>query len=586
MKLSAAARPTHERVLGLIWGAAAGDALGWPQELRSSIVGGQKAKDTLSPQPHYRDWERYAGSRFSGKYRDPVGRGQYSDDTQLLCAVGRSLLSGDEWYERLTRVELPAWKVYQRGGGGAVLRAATAWAEGRAPWVTGKSARQRESVEQYRNAGANGVAMRIAPHVVWWTDDQDLAVNVLRDGLATHGHPRALVGALLYAGALRAALRSKETLQYGGLIESSRDALADDQWAASLLPPEWGEKRAVEAFRAAWRAALDESAEGLNIIERSLARGAMSDPEEVLRDLGCVDSPVSGAGTVTALGAIYIASRAAARPMSGLLMAAFLRKADTDTLASMTGAMLGALHGPHWLGPLSDMQDSGYLLNMGDALTEQRQVRLPAAPESLARASTNMSTLLSATDVGSASQFVDGRHFVLLEKVPLEGSNRVRAVLALEDGQIVYIDVHQANESVAQPRISEVPSGADAGFSKGAPEARTSARASTDANPTVTVQVSLLTRNLNKTGAFYARLLGREVDVLPHRRVRVADGLVFRQADGMDLQGTEESLVTLTVRDLRESARSLNAEVSFGSDGEEVRGQDPDGRWVQIVQAK
>jgi len=53
---------------------------------------------------------------------------------------------------------------------------------------------------------------------------------------------------------------------------------------------------------------------------------------------------------VTTAGVLYLASRHAAEPIQGLLRAAFSRGADTDTLAAMTGAILGALHGPDWLG--------------------------------------------------------------------------------------------------------------------------------------------------------------------------------------------------------------------------------------------
>jgi ADP-ribosylglycohydrolase len=583
--MSATVGLDQDRVAGLMWGAAAGDALGWPQELRSSIVGGQKTKDDFHPQPHYRAWERSAGSRFSGRYRDPVGPGQYSDDTQLLCAVGRALLSGDDWYGRFTSVELPAWKIYQRGGGAAVLRAATSWAEGRAPWVTGNSARQRDAVERYRKAGANGVAMRIAPHVIWATDQGVLTSAIVQDGLTTHGHPRALLGALLYAGALRSALQSRETMQYGGLIEASRQALMDDEVAVNMLPAEWGDGAAVDRFRAEWRSAVKECSDALVAVERSLARGAMSDPEEVLRDLGCVDSPVSGAGTVTALGAVYIASRAAARPMSGLLMAAFLRKADTDTLASMTGALLGALHGPQWLGSLTAVQDAEYLLAMGSDLSAKKvwPLRDPEAP--IRATADALQDALLAEPTGSTGPFLDGRQYRVLDRVSLEDGKRQRVVLALEDGQTVFVDLKPSDETTRPSPDGRATPSSD----RSAPQRKVddSAPPARESNPTtIAVQVSLLTANLNKTGAFYARLLGREVDVLPHRQVRVAEGLIFRQADGMDLQGTEQSLITLSVANLHESARALNVEIGIGPNGEEVRGRDPDGRWVQIVQSK
>ena len=144
-------------------GGAVGDALGWPQEDRSQIIGGRNASE-VEPRPQFRSWERNGGTRY-GRYVDPVRAGEYSDDTQLMLATARSCLLGDEWIERLRRVELPQWPLYQRGGGGAVLRAARAWEHGKEPWSVG-TAKDRDDAVKYFNAGANGVAMRIAPHAV------------------------------------------------------------------------------------------------------------------------------------------------------------------------------------------------------------------------------------------------------------------------------------------------------------------------------------------------------------------------------------------------------------------------------------
>lgn len=51
-------------------GAAAGDALGWPQEQRSGIVGGQRSRQ-VEPKFEFRSWTRWAGTQFS-RYEDPV----------------------------------------------------------------------------------------------------------------------------------------------------------------------------------------------------------------------------------------------------------------------------------------------------------------------------------------------------------------------------------------------------------------------------------------------------------------------------------------------------------------------------------
>lgn len=572
-----------ERVTGVLLGAAAGDALGWPQEDRSNIVGGQKARDQLTPQPYYQFWERTAGSRFSGRYRDPVAPGEYSDDTQLLCAVARSLLTGQDWYERLTEVELPAWRSYQRGGGGAVLRAAAAWAEGRPPWVAGTNARQRDAAQRYRRAGANGVAMRIAPHVIAAADrtTDDLFRDIVTDGLTTHGHPRALVGALLYAGTLRAAVDSTGTVPYGALLEAARKSLVDEEIAVAVLPADWGDSAALVQFRDAWRAALSECGDMLDAVERSLARGAMSDPEEALREIGCIDSAVSGAGTVTAIGAVYLASRNAARPMSGLLTAAFLRKADTDTLASMTGALLGAVHGHRWLGDLAIVQDADYLVRLGEQLASGSPWDAPTPSRPVREASVQLQTELVSAAPDQHGEFVDGRWYRLLTVGALENGTRSRAKLALEDGQTVVVDVSTPD----RPQNPHPAIDAAARASTALPQPDAPINQPPGITAVCSVEVSLLTVNVNRTGAFYARLLGRDVEVLPQRRVRVADCLVFREAEGAALHGAEQSQICFTVPNLLEAARLLQVEIGRGPHGDEARGRDPDGRWVLLRQA-
>jgi len=84
-----------ERVRGALLGVAVGDALGWPQEDRSNIVGGARARD-VEPQAAFRAWRRAAGTQYA-RYEEPVREGEYSDDTQLMLAVARACLQGDAW---------------------------------------------------------------------------------------------------------------------------------------------------------------------------------------------------------------------------------------------------------------------------------------------------------------------------------------------------------------------------------------------------------------------------------------------------------------------------------------------------------
>ncbi len=365
-----------DRVRGLVLGAAVGDALGWPQEDRSNIIGGQAARH-LEAKAEFRTWARHSGGQYA-KYEETVRAGEYSDDTQLLLAVARACDHQSTWTRWLAEIELPFWPTYQRGGGRAVLSASRAWEERRPPWEGGsKSQSQKAKVASYFNAGANGVAMRIAPHVAVTAavgHPQALLERVLIDGSLTHGHPRALLGACVHALGLRQALRQQGTLGYGDLLNAvgEDESWRDDQ-LLRVLPPAWHEAyqqvHGVDATTG-WKATVDQVLELLSISSHALRQGALANDGDTLRQLGCTAKAVSGSGTVSAVAALHVATRAAARPQSGLLRTAFLAKADTDTLASMTASLLGAVHGSHWLRPLSDrVQDRDYLFNIADRLS-------------------------------------------------------------------------------------------------------------------------------------------------------------------------------------------------------------------------
>jgi ADP-ribosylglycohydrolase len=293
-----------------------------------------------------------------------VPAGTYSDDTQLMLAVARSLNRGDAWWEHLTQFELPAWTLYELGGGGAVKRAAQGWAKGQAPWEAKKSGdRQR-----YFGAGANGVAMRILPHAIFGAEDatfERVCARIVADGLTTHGHPRALVGGLVAGYAMWSALRWSGKVHYGELIDSCLSGR--EAWSRlpeSALAPGWrelAEESPRTPFEAIWDQTCEEMAALLSLCKDAIERGSIARDGDVLADLGAFGKE-GGSGTRTAAAAIYLASRYVAKPTAGLLAAAFARRADTDTIACLTGAMLGAFSGDDRVdGLASDLQDGGYI---------------------------------------------------------------------------------------------------------------------------------------------------------------------------------------------------------------------------------
>lgn len=59
---------------------------------------------------------------------------------------------------------------------------------------------------------------------------------------------------------------------------------------------------------------------------------------------------------------MFLASRYAVDPINGVVRAAFAIGSDTDTIASMTGGLLGCINGSNWLSPVKQcIQDSAYI---------------------------------------------------------------------------------------------------------------------------------------------------------------------------------------------------------------------------------
>ena len=86
----------------------------------------------------------------------------------------------------------------------------------------------------------------------------------------------------------------------------------------------------------------------LEFIKSSLKKGLILDDTKVLTNLECFGES-NGAGDVAALAGIYLASKYANNPVLGIKVPAFSFGADTDTIASISGGLLGMLNGTDWI---------------------------------------------------------------------------------------------------------------------------------------------------------------------------------------------------------------------------------------------
>ncbi|MFF6774772.1 ADP-ribosylglycohydrolase family protein [Streptomyces sp. NPDC012637] len=402
--------PWQDRARGMLLAAAVGDALGWPHERQDRTKQLPSAEQTAG---RFFAWER-TGNRFR-PFVEKVDAGAYSDDTQMIIAVSRALLTaGDDWQTWLERVEWPFFLAYERGAGASVKRACRAWAQGRNPWSVGDV-----DARKYFETGANGAAMRIAPHVVRHHADatfDQLAQAVTRDATTTHGHPRAIVGALVHAYALWISMRQPSPLPYGWLIEALlTDAEAWQQPFWQVLPSTWQRRAGKllgQPLEKLWESTVREVEELLTDALSDLRDGAVSAPAVFLKSQGLTSIKTRGSGTLCAVAAAYLAARSASNPERGILTAARLDNADTDTLASMTASLMGAALGQEWLGSYGrNVQDHSLLSALAEALLQpvnQPRLRLPS-PDEARNALASFTISLSDAAVGSHIRLPDRR---------------------------------------------------------------------------------------------------------------------------------------------------------------------------------
>lgn len=554
---------------GVILGTAVGDALGWPHEDRA-----RRASALTDNAAQFDSWIKRSGGRFQ-PHEERIDPGSYSDDTQLSIAVARSRLRGNSWWKYLAFVEFPFWTVYHRGAGGASLRAAALLVKRVLPWESAAPDRKK-----YFDAGGNGVAMRVAPHCLLGCLDDNFsatATNVMTDGVLTHGHPTALVGALAYAYALWSALRKTGTLEYGQLLNEVRSS--SEQWARTPSLSErwstWEKAVLTQEYQSVWLNSVKQINRQLEIASEGLVKGALDFDDEVLKNIGCFDRKISGAGTVAAAAAIFLGSKYAVSPMEGVARAALAKGADTDTIASMTGAIAGAVNGVGWLSRIvPQLQDYVFLTSLAHALQNEVQGRR----SSFAPATTEIRSILASLSqgertvnlpIGSTAHVIgDGGATSKSDKLQVRSWK-----LEDESGQTFFI---KQLKKQTKPQTFIAQKKFDLDFTVG-PHGKFAG-------------ISLFARNLEESRRFYCELLGLPIKRDTETLVALGEHLVLRKNSFVRAVG-EGSIVYVDVDNINQcwlNLRSLRyAQVSSiekKSNRPSFTCKDPDGRTVEVFQ--
>ena len=211
--------PPRERILGGLWGALVGDALGVPVEFMN------RADVRLAP---------VEGMRGFGTHKQPAGT--WSDDSSLLLCSTESLLHHEfntsdmgwrfvSWYQE--ELWTPRGKVFDVGT--TTANALRRIAQGMRPEVAG-------SDDQYSNG--NGSLMRMLPVGLRFArlPVPEMLSRTHRASAITHRHPRSLMACGWFC------LVARELLQNHSVVDATGNALpafrafyeSDPWWAVEL----------------------------------------------------------------------------------------------------------------------------------------------------------------------------------------------------------------------------------------------------------------------------------------------------------------------------------------------------------------
>lgn len=358
-----------DRFKGAMAFSSIGDALGWPTEFGRypGVVLKRFGQNYLTD---FVEWEKLVGGRYWG-YRERIREGDYSDDTQLALSLARCINEhGDFQPDKFAYFELPFWLSYERGGGRSIKVAARNLAHTRKEWMSNFYSQGGIS---YRNAGANGAAMRVLPIALVNVNNADrLYQDAFQNAIVTHGHPRAILGSIIYASAIGFLLR-ESSVRNGNLCEYLHDVIAHSSGFQEGLPfvykwaEEW-DRMPLNGLR--FRDAFEETkGEAIRYL-KAIRQEIDSADRKYYEFTGALDPRFRGSGVSTVLVAVYLFSKYLDDPQKAMLTAVNMLGSDTDTVANFVGGLFGARYGLSIIPPelLNRLQDKEYILKTAEDL--------------------------------------------------------------------------------------------------------------------------------------------------------------------------------------------------------------------------
>lgn len=364
---------TTSIVRSALW-SAYGDALGFMTELadRSGVRRrtGHQEVTTLVP------WVRRIGGRFGTDIKLPAGC--YSDDTQLRLATARAIRrDGALDVDAFAKVELPVWRAYALGAGRGTKAAAEALAKPNVHWPSNF---YDSRGLRYIDSGGNGAAMRIQPHAWIASGDGDRALmlrEIVRNCVTTHGHPTAIVGACFHGLCVYHTIRdgrvpqAKHLQEFVSCLRELPRVIASDEALGTIWKPLW-EQHASRSLTEALLQSQRELNDDLIKIERFLPRensvsAIQSSYREAVEAIDATRAEWRGSASKTAVLAAFLSIIGQATPLEVLQVAANALNTDTDSIASMAGAIIG---GTTSTDPPEQVMDANYISEQAKHLSE------------------------------------------------------------------------------------------------------------------------------------------------------------------------------------------------------------------------
>jgi len=360
----------NSKILAILIGGAIGDALGWVTAEKPHIS--LYDKTGLDEITDFLRWKNIPGGRFYNRV-EYIEKGEYSDDTQLTLSTARSI-NLDKSFDifRFSKIELPFWLKYCRGAGLTTKTAARNLFYKENKWFNNffENTSSKYSIP-YREAGSNGAVMRIAPLAfINFNNFKKLKEDIWKNTITTHGHPRALFGALLLGFAITFlvnlnSINLEENIFLEFLIDKINSVELSNDDKIRIWIKNWNKDGKFD-----YKAKFDETKEEVINYIKLIQQLIILTDSEILEKLKCFERNYKRSGIHTTIAGICLFMKYKNDFKKALISTVNLINSDTDTIGSFVGQLVGAHLGLEEI-PKSwreQVQDEKYIYILGNRL--------------------------------------------------------------------------------------------------------------------------------------------------------------------------------------------------------------------------